>query len=94
MRSQLSPILKMADIFTIVSALAVAVSFLVLTWFIHRVGLIEGQGIVRPVGAPLRRIPFQQMTGVLNPFQLHHARFDVVLHANTLSSESKKGILV
>lgn len=86
----------MADIVTVVSALVVAVTFLVLAWFIVRLGVMEGQGIVRPVGAPLRTIPVQQMVGVTNPFQLRYACFETQTgsQTDTLSSMSRKGIWI
>ena len=85
----------MADVITVVSALIVAVTFLILAWFIVRLGVIEGQAVVRPVGAPLRTIPVQQMVGVTNPFQLHYANFEEgsKSQSETLSSMSRKGIL-
>lgn len=60
----------------ILSALIIAAAFLVLAWFIHRLGIVEGQGVVRPLGAPIRTIPAQHMVGVRNPFQLYSASFE------------------
>ena len=36
----------------IMSALIVTETFLVPAWFIHRLGIVEEQGVVRPLGAP------------------------------------------
>ena len=78
----------------IASALVTAATFLVLAWFIHRLGIVEGQGIVRPLGTPARTIPAQRMIGVRNPFQLYSANFEPRSYSQvyTLSSISKGGI--
>ncbi|XP_048585780.1 cell growth regulator with RING finger domain protein 1 isoform X2 [Nematostella vectensis] len=60
----------MADWLTVISALIVVVGFLTLSWFIHRLGLLEENAMFRPVMQPSWVIPSERVFGVRNPFQV------------------------